>query len=254
MKKRDSIKGLLRKSSRKLYVACFWLILWELVSRWVGQAILLSSPLAVFQTLLALIQKIDFWQTIFFSSLRIISGFALALLSGTILAVLAYRFRLIEELISPIMKIIKAMPVASFIILALVWIKSKNLSVLISFMMVLPMIYSSVEQGLIATDKKLLQMAQVFRISLWKRVIAIYIPSVKPYFLTAVTVGLGFCWKAGIAAEVIGIPTGSIGARLYEAKLYMMNKELLAWTVVIILISVVFEKVVIVLLRPERRS
>ena len=213
----------------------------------------MASPIAVSQTLLVLVQNLDFWQTIFFSSLRIITGFAIALLSGTVLAILAYRFRLIEELVSPLMRIIKAMPVASFIILALVWIKSKNLSVLISFMMVLPMIYSSVEQGLIAADKKLLQMAQVFRLSLWKKAIAIYIPSVKPFFLTAVMVGLGFCWKAGIAAEVIGIPTGSIGARLYEAKLYMMTKELLAWTVVIILISIVFEKVIILLLRPERR-
>jgi NitT/TauT family transport system permease protein len=152
------------------------------------------------------------------------------------------------------MKIIKAMPVASFIILALVWIKTKNLSILISFMMVLPMIYSSVEQGLIATDQKLLQMAQIFRFRPWKKAIAIYIPSVKPFFRSAVVVGLGFCWKAGIAAEVIGYPAGSIGKKLYEAKLYWMTKELMAWTVVIILISVVFEKVVILLLRPERRS
>lgn len=253
MKAKDSFNGLMKKLSRKLFVACFWLLIWDLVSRWVGQELLLASPIAVFQTLLVLVQNLDFWQTIFFSSLRIITGFAIALLSGTVLAILAYRFRLIEELVSPLMRIIKAMPVASFIILALVWIKSKNLSVLISFMMVLPMIYSSVEQGLIAADKKLLQMAQVFRLSLWKKAIAIYIPSVKPFFLTAVMVGLGFCWKAGIAAEVIGIPTGSIGARLYEAKLYMMTKELLAWTVVIILISIVFEKVIILLLRPERR-
>lgn len=254
MKAKDSFNGIVGKIIRTLFVACFWLLVWELVSRWVGQELLLASPIVVFQTLLVLVQNLDFWQTILFSSLRIIAGFAIALLSGTILAILAYRFRLIEELVSPLMRIIKAMPVASFIILALVWIKSKNLSVLISFMMVLPMIYSSVEQGLIATDKKLLQMAQVFRLSMWKKIIAIYIPAVKPFFLTAVMVGLGFCWKAGIAAEVIGIPTGSIGAKLYEAKLYMMTKELLAWTVVIILISIVFEKVIIHLLRPERRS
>ncbi len=254
MKAKDSFNRSVEKFGMKLFVACFWLLIWELVSRWVGQELFLASPVAVFRTLLVLVQTMDFWQTIFFSSLRIITGFAIALLSGTILAILAYRFRLIEELISPLMRIIKAMPVASFIILALVWIKSKNLSVLISFMMVLPMIYSSVEQGLIAVDKKLLQMAKVFRLSLWKKAIAIYIPSVKPFFLTAVMVGLGFCWKAGIAAEVIGFPAGSIGAKLYEAKLYLMTKEILAWTIVIILISIIFEKVIILLLRPERRS
>jgi NitT/TauT family transport system permease protein len=181
-------------------------------------------------------------------------GFILALIAGTSLAALSYRFRIVEDLVSPLMKTIKAMPVASFIILALVWIRSKNLSVLISFMMVVPMIYSSVYQGLAVADEKLLQMARVFRVGLLHKVTGIYIPSVKPFFLTAVTVGLGFCWKAGIAAEVIGAPVGSIGAKLYEAKLYLMTKELLAWTIVIILISMMFEKVVVLLIQSERRS
>jgi NitT/TauT family transport system permease protein len=245
---------MVKKYAYKLFAICFWLLIWELASIMVGNDILLASPIVVFKTLVVLTQSLDFWQTILFSSLRIIAGFVIALLTGTALAILSYRFRVALELISPIMKIIKAMPVASFIILALVWIRNENLSVLISFMMVLPMVYASVAQGLKAADEKLLQMAQVFRLGLWKKVTAIYIPSARPFFLTAVTVGLGFCWKAGIAAEVIGYPVGSIGAKLYEAKLYLMTKELLAWTVVIILISIMLEKVIILLLHPERRS
>ncbi|MDF2484283.1 MAG: putative rane protein [Herbinix sp.] len=243
-----------RKYGLKVFVVCFWILIWELVSRGVGHELLLASPFAVIKTLFVLAQSIDFWQTILFSSLRIILGFILALVLGTLLAVLGYRFLLVEELVSPIIKIIKAMPVASFIILALVWIKSKNLSVLISFMMLLPMIYSNVMQGLNTADEKLLQMAQVFRVGLFGKLFAIYIPSVKPFLMTAMMVGLGFCWKAGIAAEVIGLPTGSIGAKLYEAKLYLMTKELLAWTIVIVMISIVFEKLVMFLMRPERRS
>jgi len=146
------------------------------------------------------------------------------------------------------------MPVASFIILAFLWIDTKNLSILISFMMVVPMIYANVLWGLKATDAKLLEMAEVFHLSLLKRIIAIYIPSVTPYFISAVTIGLGFCWKAGIAAEVIGIPSGSIGERLYEAKLYLMTKELFAWTIVIIIISVLFEGLVMLLIRPLQRK
>ncbi len=252
MKDKITRSNFVKKYGYKLFAACFWIFVWELASIGIGEELFLASPFAVLKTLLVLVWSLDFWSTILFSSLRIIIGFLAALLSGTLLAILAYRLRLIEELISPLMRIIKAMPVASFIILALVWINSKNLSVLISFLMVLPMIYSSVAQGLKSTDEKLLEMAQVFRLGPWKKAIAIYIPSVKPFFLTAVTVGLGFCWKAGIAAEVIGHPAGTIGIKLYEAKLYLMTKELLAWTVVIILISVLFEKVVVLLLRPER--
>lgn len=249
-----SFQASAKRLGRKIFVVCFWLLVWELVSRWVGNEILLAAPAAVFITLLELIQGLDFWRSILSSSLRIIAGFSMALAAGTLLATLSYRYRLMEDLVSPLMRIIKAMPVASFIILALVWIKSRNLSVLISFMMVVPMIYSSVLQGLRSADEKLLQMARVFRLGPVKKAVAIYIPSVKPFFLTAITVGLGFCWKAGIAAEVIGTPAGSIGEKLYEAKLYLMTKELLAWTVVIILISIVFEKAVVLVFHPERRQ
>ncbi len=257
MAKKKATGHLLRQYGPKIFAICFWLLAWELLSRVLDNNIVLAPPLAVFVTLLDLIRQPEFWQTILFSSLRIILGFVLALVSGTLLAIISYRFRLIEELVSPIMKIIKAMPVASFIILALFWIDVKNLSVLASFMMVVPMFYSNVIQGIKETDEKLLQMAEVYRLGRVKKLIAIYIPSVAPFFLAAVSVGIGFGWKSGIAAEVIGIPSGSIGRMLYEAKLYVMTKELLAWTVVIIIISVIFEKSVLVLLRlfhRERRS
>jgi NitT/TauT family transport system permease protein len=220
----------------------------------VGFEILLPAPIAVFDTLIKLSGSIEFWQSILFSSLRIVLGFVLALSVGTVLAIGSYQSILIRELIAPLMKLIKAMPVASFIILAILWIDIRNLSVLIAFMMVLPMIYANVLQGLKVTDEKLLQMAEVFHLSLFKKIIAIYIPSVKPFFISAVSVGLGFCWKAGIAAEVIGQPAGSIGRQLYEAKINLITKELFAWTIVIVVISVLFERLVMLLIQPRRRE
>jgi NitT/TauT family transport system permease protein len=152
------------------------------------------------------------------------------------------------------MTVMKAVPVASFIILALLWVNKKNLSVLASFIMVLPLIYTSVAQGLQAADEKLLQMAKVFHLKGFKKMVSIYIPAVLPFIISGVSVGIGFCWKSGIAAEVIGIPSGSIGERLYEAKLYLMTKELFAWTIVIIIISILFEKVVMYLLRRLQKK
>jgi len=120
--------------------------------------------------------------------------------------------------------------------------------------MVLPIVYSNVYQGIIGADHKLLEMAKVFEIGGWKRIKAIYLPSVMPYFITAVSVGIGFCWKAGIAAEVIALSSGTIGKHLYEAKLYFMTNELFAWTVVIILVSVIFEKAIMYLLKPLQHT
>jgi NitT/TauT family transport system permease protein len=173
MVKKKSIGHLLKQYGSKIFAICFWLLGWELLSRVLNNNIVLAPPLAVFITLIDLIGQTEFWQTILFSSLRIILGFVLALTGGTILAIISSRFRLVEELISPIMKIIKAMPVASFIILALFWIDVKNLSVLASFMMVVPMFYSNVVQGIKETDEKLLQMAEVFRLGKFKKLTAI---------------------------------------------------------------------------------
>lgn len=249
MKEQGALKQFTKKYGLKLAAVCFWFLLWEAVSRKIGQEILLPSPSGVISTLFALLNQLDFWKTILFSSLRIVIGFVLALIVGIVLASGASKVRLIKELVAPIMKMIQAMPVASFILLALVWINKKNLSVLASFLMVMPLIYANVSQGINSADEKLLQMTKVFHIGRWKRVRAIYLPSIMPHLFSAITVGLGLCWKAGIAAEVIGIPTGSIGERLYEAKLYLATRELFAWTIVIIIISIVFEKVVILLLR-----
>lgn len=249
MKKHEAVKIFINQYGFKIIAVCFWLFVWEAVSRWFGHNILLPSPVSVLVTLAGLLGNGGFWQTILFSSLRIIIGFLLALAAGIILAVGAYNSRLVKELAAPVMKTIQAMPVASFIILALIWIKPKNLSVLASFLMVMPLIYSNVIQGLKAADEKLLQMAKVFQIGRRRTILAIYIPSAMPYFTSAVAVGVGLCWKAGIAAEVIGIPGGSIGERLYEAKLYILTDELFAWTIVIILVSILFETAVMLLLR-----
>ena len=133
-------------------------------------------------------------------------------------------------------------PVASFIILCLIWIPSKNLSVFISFLMVLPVIYTNILEGIRQTDSKILEMAKVFQVNPERRIRYIYVSQVLPYFLSACRLSLGMCWKAGVAAEVIGVPSGSIGEKLYNAKIYLNTPDLFAWTIVIIVISFVFEK------------
>ena len=162
--KRPKVMTFVKKYGIKIAAVCFWLLVWEIMSRLIDLDILLASPFAVFMTLLELVKSIDFWQTIFFSFARIVLGFFLAISVGTILAIMSHRSVIIKELIRPLMIVIKSIPVASFIILALIWIKPKNLSIFASFLMVVPMIYANVGQGLAATDEKLLQMAEVFRI------------------------------------------------------------------------------------------
>lgn len=222
---------------------CFWLCAWQAASVCIGQKLILVSPLEVCGALLALLPTADFWQTAAFSAGRIIGGFLLALALGLALAALAAALRWVEVLLRPLMLTIKSIPVASFIILALMWLRSAgNLAVFISFLMVLPVVYTNTLAGIRETDARLLEMAAVFRVPPAKRVRYLYVPAALPYFRSACTVGLGLCWKSGVAAEVIGLPNGSIGDALYRAKITLSTGELFAWTFVIILLSAGFEK------------
>lgn len=200
------------------------------------------SPVSVLVRVGQLAVTAEFWHSILFSLVRIAGGFLLAATAGVLLAGLAARFRRVEELLAPLILAIKAIPVASFIILVLIWVSSRNLSVLISFLMVLPVVYTNVLSGIRCTDPQLLEMAQVFDLPALRCIRYIYVSQVLPYFRAACTVALGLCWKSGIAAEVIGIPKGSMGEKLYSAKIYLDTPDLFAWTIVIVLISLAFER------------
>lgn len=233
----------------RIAAAVFWIGLWQLAAVWLGQEILLASPVSVIGKLMELVQTAEFWRSIWFSFGRIAAGFGLALIFGILLAAASYACPLVEILLKPLTSVMKATPVASIIILCLIWIPSRNLSVFISFLMVFPVVYANVSEGLRQTDWKLLEMAEVFGVGFRKKICYIYLSEVLPYLLTACSLGLGMCWKAGVAAEVIGVPDGSIGEKLYHAKIYLNTPDLFAWTIVIILISVLLEKCVLGLLR-----
>ena len=237
-----------KKKTIYLWAVLFWLLLWQLGSMALNQEILLVSPLQVVARLGALVLTADFYSSVLFSLGRIALGFFLALLLGTGLAWLSARFSPAGKLLAPFMLTVKSVPVASFIILALIWFSSRNLSVLISFLMVLPVVYTNVLEGIRCLDPAMTEMARVFSIPVLRRIRCVYLPQVFPYFQAAASVGLGLCWKAGIAAEVIGIPDGSIGERLQQAKVYLDTPDLFAWTLVIVLLSLAFEKLVLALL------
>lgn len=230
------------------------LALWQGVVMVIGSDLLLSSPVEVAVRLVELVTEADFWMAVGFTFSRIALGFLLGFAAGAGLGLLAGRFRGMEIFLWPYMKAAKTVPVASFIILSLVFMKARQLSVFISFLMVAPVLYENVLQGVRAADGELLEMGRVFHMPYGRQLMYIYLPELKPFLLSGCATALGLCWKAGVAAEVIGVTADSIGGRLYDAKVYFMTSDLLAWTVVIVLISVAFEKLVLGLVKLAYRG
>jgi len=231
----------------------FWLGVWQIGSMRVDQELLLVSPLRTIEALCEMMHTSDFYIAVSGSLGRIAVGFAAAVVAGVIFASDARAAMPVRMLLMPVMSVIKATPVASFVILALIWITSKNLSVFMSFLIVLPVVYANFLDGLDRADGKLIEMARVFRMPVISRIRAIYWPSAFPYLLTALRLSLGMCWKAGIAAEVIAQPMNSIGSALYRAKVYFSTPEMFAWTLAIIIISVAIEKLMLMLVKLASR-
>ena len=149
-----------KKHEIRLWAVLFWLIVWQLVSMRLDSEILLVSPFRVLCRLGQLMLTAAFWKVVLFTLSRIAAGFFLAVLAGVALAASASRSGRIRELLAPVMLAVKSVPVASFIILALIWFSSKNLSVLISFLIVLPIIYTNVQSGIRAVDRQLLEIGR----------------------------------------------------------------------------------------------
>lgn len=247
---RDKRTGTRRLSpALRVGAVVIWLLLWQLAAMRIGLPLLLPSPLAVLARLGQLCTSADFWLTVLSSLLRILLGFLLGVLFGTTLAGLCWRFGLVDALARPMLGVLKSTPVASFIILALVWIKSNHLATVISFIMVLPLVYANVREGIDSADRQLLEMARVFSLSRLKTFRYCYLPAILPFFLSAISSALGFAWKSGIAAEVLGRPARAIGSQIYDSKIYLETPDLFAWTLVVILLSVLLERLAVKLVQ-----
>ena len=238
---------------RGLLVALFWLGVWQASSMLVGKPVLFASPLDTLHALWQMLPTAGFWQSVAGSLSRVALGFTLALLLGMATGMLAFRFSVLRAFLAPLLTLVKTVPVASFIILILVWFGSGELTVIVSLLIVFPQIFFATVNGLESADRELLEMSRVFRV--FRRRIAwqVYRPALMPYLLSACASGLGMSWKAGIAAEVIGTPLHSIGEQMYLAKVYLATSELFAWTLTVIVLSLLFEKTVLSLLRRVGR-
>lgn len=235
----------LRSFAIALLVAIFWLSVWTLgfyiANQTITQFLPLPYPWEVAVSLWRMMSQLSFWQDVAASLFRVFLGFVLALASGSVLAVLTTRFSVLHALISPIMAIFRAVPVVSFIYLAFLWIAPNEIPVLIVFLMVLPLVWENLRQGILHTDRNLLEMARVFRVRPFGRFTRIWVPSVWPYFLAALSTGFGFAWKAGIAVEVICTTGNSIGAQIASSKGGIEYADVFASTAMVVLLSMALE-------------
>ncbi len=227
-----------------LFPLLFWVGVFAALSALVGSSFLLPSPIEILSRLLTLMGTATFWQSTLFSLLRVTSGLLFGVLIGLLLSLLAFLIPLLARLIFPLLTVMKSTPVASVIILLWVFTGSESLPIFIAALLVLPVVAEAVYTGLTEADPALLEMLRLFDVSKKKEFLYYRLPAALPYFMTALSTSVGFAWKAGISAEILAYTENSIGREIYLSKVYLETPDLFAWTLLVIILSLIIELIV----------
>lgn len=231
----------MKKLQKIVIPLAFWLAVWELASLAAGRELLLPPPLRVGERLLALAQTADFWLDLGATLGRVFLGLAWGALMGTVLAFLTHFSPWLDRLISPAVRVVRATPVVSFILLVYLWVPRWAIPWVIAGLMVLPVVWGALSSGLENIDGKLLEFARAYRFSRLKTLRLVYLPALRPHFSAGLLTAFGLAWKSGVAAEVLCPPARAIGSRIQQAKLGLETADLFAWTLAIIVLSLALE-------------
>lgn len=242
----------LKMLARLLIPPAFWLGVWQLAAMAVGMELKLPSPAAVASALARLAVQPLFWQSAAASLIRIFLGLAAGAVLGALLACATSLSPWADAILSPAIRVVRATPVISFILLVWLWVTRAVVPSVISALMVLPVVWGSVSSGFAQTDPALLELARAYRFGRLRTLKLVYLPSVRPHFASGLRTAMGLAWKSGVAAEAICLPSAAIGAQVYYAKLYLESPDLFAWTGVVIALSFALERIVARLLGDGR--
>lgn len=234
---------------KTVLVIGFWIAVWALLAKKVGLELLLPSPKTTVITLFELIKTYTFWKITFNSLMNVLIGIIVSLIIGSALAIVTEKSKILNALLSPLLTVIKSTPIASFIILTLLWIERDTIPIFIISLIVIPIVWSNISAGIRSVDKNLHEVSKVYSFSVTKKILSLYIPSIFPFFLAACKASLGMAWKAGISAEILSTPKNTIGTELYFSKTYFSTEQLFAWTLTVIILSFIIEKILIFLIQ-----
>lgn len=244
----------LSKRISSLIAVLFWIALWQLASMAVGKELILPGPLSVLKSLWYLVRQGSFWTSILMTLLRIMLGYVAGVVLGCLLALACCTSDVLNSLFSPIIRMVRATPVASFIILAMLWMSKGGVPVLMSALIVAPVVWGNLIESYSSRDRDLDEMATAYRLTRWKRFRHVIVPNLLPSLKAACLTGLGFAWKSGIAAEVLSQPKLAIGSNIYYSKVYLETPELFAWTASVIALSFALEILVKKLIARRNRN
>lgn len=216
-------------------------VIWHLVAKRIDIPFILPTPYRAFARFFELLPTKDFLSAVAGSMINVISGYLIGVALGGLLAFSAFVCYPVKAVLAPFVKVARSAPVASFILLCILWMSDSVASAFIAFLMVFPIVYENVLTGFNKTDENLIEMANTYGLGRFKMLSSLYLPSALPYLGSAAVTSLGLAWKACVAAEVLCIAEDTIGHYIFYSKDFFDTEQLFAWTIAVIIMSVLLE-------------
>ncbi|MFA7672685.1 MAG: ABC transporter permease subunit [Clostridia bacterium] len=243
----------MKKKLWKFTAVILWILIWYLVSLLVNRELYVPSPYSTLKALIQLMSDKVFYTSVIFTMIRIIVGFLVAAVAAFILGIIAGLNEKAEILISPFITVVRSTPVMSFIILTIIWFSYNLAPFVVNIIMCFPPIYDSVVKGIRSTDRKLLEMSKIYKVSFFNTFKGIYFGSVKPFLYSGMNTSLGLSFRVAVAAEVFANPKYGIGTKLLQAKVNLETTDVYAWTFVILLLSFLSEQLFKLIIKESRK-
>lgn len=242
-------KSIFFKLSKIIFVTAFWILVWEAVARYISREnelmlLILPKPKTVFDKWLEIALTKEFINAVLATIYRVLKGFVIGVILGFVLGVFTHISKIFNAIFSPMLKILRAVPVVAIILILYVFFEATTLPIVIVTLMVLPLIWQTTHDGLLNVDIKLIEFAYVYKIPKYKSIFLIKLPYVLNSLITSIVNSLGLAWKSGVAAEVICTTDASIGYLISKGKIGISNDEVFAATITIIIVSIIIEYLV----------
>jgi len=226
------------------------ILLWKIIASFYASELILPPPESTLIATLKLFVSKNFTSVVGLTILRGIIGFSISFILGIGLGILAGVNGSFHAFLKPILVTLRSTPVISFILLALIWFRVDMVPVFIAFLTMFPFICTNVIDGIKNVDRDLVEMANIYRVSHQKIIQKVYLPAIVPFIFSGASSAMGFGWRAIIIGEVLSQPKFGIGTAMQTAQTYLLVKEVIAWTIIAIIISSFFE---MLLRRVERK-
>ncbi|MEE1236473.1 MAG: ABC transporter permease subunit, partial [Turicibacter sp.] len=158
-----------------------------------------------------------------------------------VLGIISGYFKRIEWLLLPIVTFLRTVPTISITLILLIWFGKELGPIMIMGIVVFPILYELILGAMKQIDQDLLDVCLLFGTTKFEKFKALYYPQLLKTLSSGIQATIGLSFKVMVMAEVMAQSSTGIGQMLNYEKTYLNMGAVFAWTIILIVLVMIFE-------------